>query len=257
MNTRLLAAACAAAALAAPAHGQVAGGMATEVPLRVHDGRLYVPVRTAAGAELDFVLSTGTGVTVLSETTARKLGEGAALTLGGQSVPLDGSQTLPDASLVTAGKAFAGMIGANTLNRFDLLIDVPGGKLVLRSPGPSVQWSGVRLSEPVRLQVYHGIALGLEVELNGTKYGALLDLGTAAVLANARAVADAKLSAGPATLRIGETTFTDVSIAETDHPVVRRFAGDDTGFVIVGAHIALDCVLSVSWVHRELRTCVK
>jgi hypothetical protein len=39
--------------------------------------------------------------------------------------------------------------------------------------------------------------------------------------------------------------------------VVRRFAGNDTGFVLVGAHIALDCVLSVSWVHRELRTCVK
>jgi hypothetical protein len=253
----ILVATLAVTALATPVVEQSAGGPGNGVPLHVHAGRLYVPVRTADGAVLDFVLSTGTSVTVLTESAARKLGEGAELTLGGHAVPLDGSQTIPDGSLTTAGKVFDGMIGSNTLNRFDLLIDLPGGKLVLKSPGPRVQWSGVRLSEPVRLQVFHGVILGLDVEVNGSKYGAMLDLGTPAVLANARAMVEAKLAAGPATLRLGGVTLTGVSIAETDHPAVARFSTTGNAFLLLGSPVALDCVLSVSWVHRELRTCVK
>jgi hypothetical protein len=255
----LAASATALAAQTAERAGAASVGPETiEVPLRERAGRLYVPVRTADGSTLDFLLSTASSVTVLSESGARAVGDGGSLTFAGRAVPLSGSQTLADADLTVDGKVFDGMIGSNALNRFDLLVDAPAGRLLLKSPGPSVEWPGVPLAEPLRLQVFHGVILGLDVEVEGTVYPALLDLGTPGVLANARVMTDAALRERPArSLRIGGATFEDVRVQETDHPVIRAFSAGDSGFVLVGASVALECVLSLSWVHRELRTCVR
>lgn len=247
----------AAAALAGPVLGQGRPSGPVEVPLRAHGGRIIVPVNTADGGKLDFILTTGSGVTVLTESTARRLGPGAALTLGGLPVPMDGAQTVPDASLRTAGRDLAGMIGPNMLNAFDILVDVPGGRLVLKPVGRAVTWDGVALSEPVRLRVYHGIVLGLDVEMNGKPYPAMLDLGTPGVLVNERVISEAGVTGGRATLRLGGRTFRDVPTQATDHPVIQRFSPNGDGFVLVGTAVALDCAVSVSWVHRELRTCVR
>ncbi|GMV06262.1 MAG: hypothetical protein AMXMBFR53_25380 [Gemmatimonadota bacterium] len=247
----------AAAVLAGPANAQTGPAGPVEVPLRTHGGRLIVPVKAADGAQLDFILTTGSGVTVLSESAARRLGEGAALTLGGLPVPMDGAQTVPDASLRTSGRDFAGMIGPNMLNAFDILVDVPGRRLVLKPVGRAVSWEGVALSEPVRLRVYHGIVLGLDVELNGKPYPAMLDLGTPGVLVNARVFSEAAVTGGRASLELGARTFADVPTEATDHPAIQRFSPNGDGFVLVGSAVALECAVSVSWVHRELRTCVR
>jgi len=237
--------------------GADAGHETIEVPVSVHAGRLYVPVRTAAGRTLDFLLGTASSVTVLSESGARAA-DGGALAMGGVAVPMSGSQTLADADLTVDGKVFDGMIGSNTLNRFDVLIDAPGGRMLLKAPAESVEWPGVALSDPVRVQVFHGVILGVDVELDGTDYPGLLDLGTPEILANARVMADGGLSDRPArTLRIGGITLENVPVKETDHPVVRAFSAGGNGFVLVGAPVALDCALSLSWVHREMRTCVR
>lgn len=247
----------AAAILAGPASAQTGPAGPVEVPLRTHGGRLIVPVKAADGDQLDFILTTGSGVTVLSASAARRLGEGAALTLGGLPVPMDGAQTVPDASLRTAGRDFAGMIGPNMLNAFDILVDVPGGHLVLKTVGRAVSWEGVALSEPVRLRVYHGIVLGLDVEMNGKPYPAMLDLGTPGVLVNARVVSEAAVAGGKASLKLGARTFADVPTEATEHPAIQRFSPGGEGFVLVGTAVALECAVSVSWVHRELRTCVR
>lgn len=229
---------------------------AVEVPLRVRGGRLHVPVRGPDGPELDFVLSTGTAVTVLSESLATRVGLDADLELGGVPVDMLHARALPDGDLAAGGDAFDGMIGPNTLNDFDALVDAPGGRLLLRPVGPRVRWEGVALSDPVRLRVYHGIVLGLDVELNGTAYPAMLDLGTPGVLVNDGVIRDAGDAAdGPWRLRVGGATWDDVPVTESDHPVIRRFSPSGDGFVLVGTAVALECAISVSWVHRELRTC--
>lgn len=226
-----------------------------EVALSSHGGRLVVPVRAGDGSELSFLLSTGSNVTVLSESGARRAG-GAGLSLGGLAVDMDDRRTVVDEDLTTAGRVFDGQIGSNTLNRFDMLVDLPGGRLVLRPVGRSVAWDGVSLSAPIRLRVYHGVILGLDVELNGRPYPAMLELGSSGVQVNERVMAEAAVG-GAARLRLGDVTFAELPVSVSEHPVMRRFSPDGAGFVLVGAAVAVDCALSVSWVHRELRTCVR
>jgi hypothetical protein len=38
---------------------------------------------------------------------------------------------------------------------------------------------------------------------------------------------------------------------------MHRFVPDGTGFVLVGAPLAYDCAIALSWVQREIRTCVR
>jgi hypothetical protein len=228
-----------------------------EVPLRLAGGRLLVPIEGPDGTELQFALSTGTPVTVLSASTAARLSDGAKLTVGGVALDLESSQTVPDKDLMTDGIAIDGMIGSNLLNQFDELIDVPRGRLVLKQAGRSVEWDGMTLSDPVRLRVYHGIVLGLEVEMNGTEYGAMLDLGTPAIIVNpdaknAMQIADSDV----ATMRLGEATFSKIPVQVRDLDIFRRWRPDGGGFVLVGAAITQDCAISISWIHSELRTCV-
>ena len=142
-----------------------------------------MPVEAPDGSELEFALSTGSP-TVFSESTAAHLGDPAALTMGGVPITTEGSGTLPDEDLTIDGMVIDGMIGPNTLNQFDVLVDVPGGRLVLKPIGRSVEWAGMTMSDPVRLQVFHGMLLQFDVEFNGREYGAMLDLGMGTLVVN-------------------------------------------------------------------------
>jgi hypothetical protein len=246
------------AAVPSPAAAQMQDGAPVEVPLRVEAGRLLVPVLTADGTELDFAISLGNVQTVLTESTAARLGDGAELTMGGLLVPTDDVATVPDASLTRDGTTFAGMISPNMLSQFDILVDVPGGRLVLKPFGRSVEWEGVALSDPVRLRIFHGIVLSLDIELNGMAYGAMLDLGTPELVVNEGVRTAAGIDAEDMlTLRVGSQTFADMNVSVLDLDVLRRFDPDGNGFAIVGAPLAYDCAISISWVHQELRTCVR
>lgn len=228
-----------------------------QVSLGVLDGHMTVPVHTADGTELTFLVSTGAAVTVLSESGAARA-NGQGLTLG--SIPLDmqGSRTLEDARLTLAGTVVDGMVGINTLNQFDVLFDVPGERMVLKPVGPSVAWPGVALSPPVRLRVYHGIVLALDVEVEGHTYPAMLELGAPALLVNQRVLDETGVADGAtAGLVMGGTSFDAVPVRLSDHPTIARFSPSGDGFVMVGTPPALSCPIAVSWAHRELRTCVR
>jgi hypothetical protein len=150
------------------------------------------------------------------------------------------------------------MIAPNMLNEFDVLVDVPGGRLVLKPFGRSVEWPGMTMSEPVSLRIFHGIVLSLDIELNGEAYGAMLDLGTTRLLVNEGLGVAAGVDAEDViTLGAGGATFPDMSVSVVDLDVLNRFDPDGKGFAIVGAPLAYDCAISISWVHRELRTCVR
>jgi hypothetical protein len=259
-TTLLLAALLLPSELLHPSGELPAAGPGTDGPVQVSlgvlDGHMTVPVHTADGTELTFLVSTGAAVSVLSESGAARAGD-QDLMLG--SIPLDmqGSQTLEDARLTVGGTVVDGMVGINTLNRFDVLFDVPGGRMVLKPVGPSVSWAGVTLSPPIRLRVYHGIVLALDVEVQGRTYPAMLELGAPALLVNQRVLDETGVADGAtAGLVMGGTAFDDVPVRLSDHPTIARFSPSGDGFVIVGTPPALTCPVAVSWAHREMRTCL-
>jgi len=237
---------------------QTDGAEPIEIPLRFEGGHLIVPVEASDGTQLEFIVSTGSGATVLSESTAALLGDHAILTLGGVPVPTEETHTTSDESLTTDGKSADGMIGSNTLNQFDVLVDVPGQRLVLKPIGRSVEWEGMTLSDPVRVRVMHGLLIALDVELNGSAYKGMLDLGMPSLLVNE----PVKTAAGiddddVVTLGLGVVTLPDLPVEVSDHPLFAAWDAGNNGFVVVGAAMVKNCALSISWVHREIRTCVR
>ena len=129
---------------------------AVEVPLQEHGGQLFVPVEAPDGTELDFILTTANAVTILSESTAERFGADAALTVGGKPLAMENAAVIPDDRLVNEDRPFAGMLSPNTLNAFNILVDLPNGRLLLAPTGRGVDWGDVPLSEPMRLRVFHG-----------------------------------------------------------------------------------------------------
>ena len=60
-----------------------------------------------------------------------------------------------------------------------------------------------------------------------------------------------------ATLGIGYASLVDLPIRVLDLPIFGGWDPNDRGFVILGAPIAYDCAISLSWAHKEIRTCVR
>ncbi|HSR42908.1 MAG TPA: hypothetical protein VLL48_12065, partial [Longimicrobiales bacterium] len=182
----------------APAEGRGQAADVVEVPLRILGGRLVVPVTASDGTRLSFALSTGSTRTVLSASGSERVGEAGTLALGGLPVPTEGIHTVPDERLTVEGTVLDGMVGSNMLNGFDILVYAPGRRLALRPVGGSPVWAGANLGDPVPLRVYHGMVLGLDVEVNGTGYPAMLDLGTPSLLFNDRVKEEAGVEGGRA-----------------------------------------------------------
>ncbi len=245
-----------AAVMAAPAAAQMHGPKIVEIPLRVHGGKMIVPVEAPDGTQLEFIVSTY--MTMFSETGAKRIGEQTGLTLGGLPFSTEDIRTVADAELTVAGTIFDGIIGSEILNEFDVLFDAPGGRLVLKAFGRSVEWDGMTLSDPVPLRIYHGMVLSFDVHLNGREYGAMLDVGMGLLSVNERVRTEASIEGDRvSTLQVGGTTFSDLPVRVLDDAAFGQWTPNGEGFVYVGAPIALDCAISVSYVHQELRTCVR
>lgn len=228
-----------------------------EVPLRLEAGRLVLTVSTAAG-EADFVL--GAAESRLTETGAARLGgPPVEAMIGSMPVSLRDAQVVPDDDLFLDGGVsdleVAGVIGGQSLLPYDVLIDVPGGRLVLKRPGRFVEWEGVPLSGAVPLQILHDFLIRTEVEVNGELFSAHMVLTTSSMLVS-RVVRDrASVSGGVADFRMGYSAFPQRSARFLDLPELQGWGGDDTGVVFIGAPITYDCALSISWRHAEMRTC--
>lgn len=226
-----------------------------EVRLALRDGRLVVPVGTDDGRELSFALSTGSDRTILTESGEQRIG-GAALDLVGLPLPTTPHATVRDADLTVGGEVLDGQISSNMLADYDLLVDVPGGRLVLKPIGPSVSFDGVALSEPIPLRILHGVVISLDVELNGAPFPASLDLGARTLIANRGVQSDLSIDAeDTVTLGLGAATFEDVPVRVLDLDIFERWSPTGSGFVIVGAPVLERCAMSLSWAHAELRTC--
>lgn len=242
---------------ASPLLGQVPRNEPIEVPLRVVDGRLMVTVDGQDGAEYDFVL--GLGMTFITETAAARMGDGASsLTLGGVPVDTEQATTVPDAELAGEETQPAGVLGGLTLNKFDVLIDAPNERLILKPIGRSVRWEGVSLSNPVGLMLFHDVLARVDVEVDGYVFGALLDLASADLAVNEPVRAAANLSGHRVgSFRMGYSGWSDLPVDVTDSPIFQGWDPQGDGFVIVGASVAYDCAIAISWAHSELRTCIR
>jgi hypothetical protein len=228
-----------------------------QVPLSVQGGRLAVTV-IAAGTELTFAVTTGAPVTVLTESTARLLDSAEGVSLAGLEIPTAQAHTIPDEELATPEGQLAGMIGGDVLSRFDVLLDVPGGRLVLKPVGAAVSWPGTTLSEPKRLRIYHGVIIGLDVELDGRPLQAMLDLGTPAVVVNEGARPKGVTGGEARTeVALGTVTLSDLPLLVRDLPLFERWDPDARGFALIGAPVAWDCAIALSWAHAEMRTCLR
>ncbi len=178
--------------------------------------------------------------------------------MGGVTVRTDAVPPFPDEELTVGGKVMDGMVGSSTFNKFDLLIDVPQGRLLLKPTGRSVMWEGVKLSQPVGVRVMHDLLFGLDVEFEGKAYGATLELNRPALVVSQPVKAQTGIDdIDVGTLRLGYATFADAPAQVRDLPLFSGWDPAGKGFVVVGAPITFDCAISLSWVHREIRTCVR
>ena len=253
----VLAAAPAPAASAAENEACGSAGDPIVVPVSLHAGRLVLPIDGPGGHGVEFGLSLGS-VTVVSESLAAHAADGVELLLGGIPVPIADAPAIPDDRLLFDGKQLHGLIGPDMLNDFDVLLDVPGERMVLKEIGREVSWPDMELSDPVRLQVYHGRVFAMMAELNGTEYRATLELGAPALIVNPAVKEQLGLGeSAAATLRVAGAAQPGLPVVVQESEILERWDPDGAGFVIVGAPIAYDCAIAVSWVHREMRTCVR
>jgi hypothetical protein len=180
------------------------------------------------------------------------------LTLGGIPVNTESAATVPDAELAGGGRAPTGVLGGETLNRFDALIDVPNGRLVLKPVGRAVRWDGVSLSNPVPVRIFHDVLIRADIEVGGKLFGGLLDLTSPGLEVNEALRAAANIRAGRiASFRMGYTGWPDLPVAVVDSPIIKRWDGQGAGFAIIGAAVTYDCAIAISWAHSELRTCLR
>jgi hypothetical protein len=224
-----------------------------EVPLRVEGGRMIVTAQDASGADYDFVL--GLGMALLTESGAASVGSAMTpLTIGGVPVDTEMSQVVPDSYLSDSDAA--GVLGGETLNDYDILIDVPEGRLLIKPIGRAVRWDGVSLSNPVRLMVFHGVLLRAEAQVGGKGVGGLLDFANPGLEVN-EPLAFALTDGAVDSFRMGYSGWPALAAEVVDSPIFRGWDPESQGFVVIGAAVAYDCAIAISWVHAELRTCLR
>lgn len=182
-------------------HPAAACTVAAAVPLRLIDGYPTVPA-TILGQAVTFIVDTGAQGMLLVPEVAAALGlplrgiapvsgtggSGQArlvalpdLRLGGTPVPGLVAPVTPLPVSLATPFPLAGLLGASLLARFDVLIDVPGGSMVLSLPGSCPPPPGRTL--PIGLS--RAAEAFVDVSLNGTPTLAMLDTGSRATLVNA------------------------------------------------------------------------
>ena len=235
----------------------LAQGHTAEVPLAVEAGWLIVPVEAADGRTLRFALHTAINTTAVAASVGGDDPASLGLTFAGSAEPFGAIGTLPDGAFTRGDTRIDGYLGLHTLGDVDVLIDAPNGRMLIKPIGRRMEWPGVELAAASRMRIYHGVALRTEIEVEGQPFSATIDLATAANTATDGVAQKAGIGAGaPATVRIGSANHS-LTLDFGGTPVLDRWDPDGAGFVAFGAALAADCALAISYVHQELRTCVR
>ena len=230
------------AVLGLPVLGGAAWGctQVASVPLVLEDGFPLVPA-VLAGRAVRFLLDTGAqGMLVTPETAlalslplagmTRVMGTGGSqearvvrlpgLRLGGAGMPELLAPVLPLPVSLRGEAALAGLLGASLLARFDLDIDVPGGRLALWAPGTCPRPAGVVLP----MEVSRAGEPFIPVRVNGQTLLALLDTGSRATLLTRAA---ARLLGVGAPVSANTAVGVDGTRTPLEHVRVRLGLGDE------------------------------
>ena len=188
----------AAPLLANPGCARAACTRVVDVPLRLVEGYPLVPA-SIAGAPVSFLLDTGAEGMSVEPAIADSLhlplrgmtrifGTGGSqdarvvllpgLRLGDAAMPAQVAPVIPLPVTLETTPPLAGLLGASLLSRFDLDLDVPGGRVSLFLPGDCPLPPGTVLP----LDVSRAGEGFIPVRVNGRRLMAQLDTGSRATL---------------------------------------------------------------------------
>jgi hypothetical protein len=121
-----------------------------------------------------------------------------------------------------------------------------------------VRWDGVELTNPARIALFHDVLARVDVAIGGAQYGGLIDLAAPYLEVNEPLRSAGGVSEGVAgTFRMGYSGWSSLPAEVTESPLFQGWDPDGKGFVIIGAPVAYDCAIAISWLHAEFRTCVR
>jgi len=285
---------CASAALApARASAQV------EVPL-VDLGWLVVPVYlNDEPIALRFILDTGASWTAISAQTAERFArarhraievQGASgpvaarlatvpsLRVGEFSIENRDVIVLADEELVSDDQAFDGILGADILSRFDVMIDAPNGSLWLYRHGAApTDGAAAELGAALPIDLLGGRLIRHRVEVNGAEVQALLDSGARRMLINRAGSGVAGIevlentaqtdspgigsenfefhSGSLGALLVAGTSFTGLRTLVGDLPVFSALGMQAAPMLIIGAPLLARCPVFIAYSARTIRYC--
>jgi len=270
-----------------------------EVPL-VDLGWLVVPVYlNDEPVALRFVLDTGASWTAISARTAARFarGSGREIAIQGASGPatallatvpslrvgelsIDNRDVivLPDEELVSDDQTFDGILGADILSRFDVLVDAPSGSLWLYSHGAVLaDPAAAGLGTALPIDLLGGRLIRHRVEVNGATVEALLDSGARRMLINRVGSSaagievrdDSAQTASPGiggndfefhsgslgALVVAGTSFTGLRTLVGDLPVFGALGMQAAPMLIIGAPLLARCPVFIAYSARTIRYC--
>jgi predicted aspartyl protease len=274
--------------------------LVAELPLQVEGNWLVVPVEVR-GDTLRFLFDTGANRGAVSRRVADRLRlrrAATALVTGASGlarvpvveagwIRLDKARmgvpqkfVLEDGVLTDSeGREFDGIIGADLLPMYDVLIDVPAERLRLYRAGSTGGLTGpvVELERALPLERIRRGLVGLEVGVNGRPVSAILDTGSPVLLLNRLAASSANAAATSApvsegvrgvgsakiqtygttigSIQLGSTELMDFVAEVADLPVFGRLGFGDEPAMLLGTPAVLECPLLISYRKDTLRFC--
>jgi predicted aspartyl protease len=274
--------------------------LVAEIPLLLDGNWLVVPVEVR-GDTLRFLLDTGANRGAVSRRVADRLRlrrTATALVTGASGlarVPVveagwirledarmgDPQKFVLEDGILTdsEGRTFDGIIGADLLPQYDVLIDVPSETLRLYKAGSTAGIAGPVVGPELALpleRIRRGL-IGLEVGVNGRPVGAILDTGSPVLLLNKLAASRAGAAATSApvsetvrgvgsakiltfgttigSIQLGASELTDFVAEIADLPVFGRLGFGNEPAMLLGTPVVLACPLLISYRDRTLRFC--
>jgi hypothetical protein len=176
-----------------------------------------------------------------------------------------------------SGEPYDGVLGADVLGSFDLLISAPAGELVVYAPGTGAEPVNADLAPELPFVEARGHLISHKVPVNGIEATAFLDSGSRRLVLNgtvehmAGIVADSgsqqTLSPGvgsrptsiqTGTLRrltVGRTDFEDLPVDLANLPGFSTLGQSDRPAVLLGVPLLRRCPVFISYETRTLRYC--
>jgi predicted aspartyl protease len=255
---------------------------------RNHTGHIVVPIDVDGQSGMPFIVDTGASATIMTPRAIaaarlrRVADDDEAIGAAGVAVPgaayaigrlragaaeVVGLRVVENSLEALADDSIAGVLGRDFLGRFRVEIDLRSALLRLHDPASPPRPRAAALSFR---DLEEGL-IGLDVRLNGSPVGAVLDLGAQATIVNRAAATSAGVRAGArqgvamgvggaaapvsserfSRVEIGGATLTDRALYVGDLPVFEQI-GLRGPAMILGLDLLAGGVIDIDYRRRRL-----